>query len=79
MSQKLKAIYENGVLKPLEVLTGISDQQILDITIDASISKSENVQLGGLLSNHPLENLDQAIKELRQNTWHHLNQEIENE
>ncbi len=79
MSQKLKAIYENGVLRPLEVLAGISNQQILDITIDTSIPKKEIVQLGGTLRNHPLDNLEQTVKELRQESWNHLNEETSNE
>lgn len=79
MSQKLKAIYDNGVLKPLEALTGISNQQILDITIDNTISNGEVVQLGGTLQDHPLDNLEKSIKELRQNSWDHIAKEIDNE
>ncbi len=79
MSQKLKAIYENGVLKPLETLTGIANQQILDITIDNTIPNGEIVQLGGILQNHPLDNLEESIKELRQKSWDHITKEIDNE
>ena len=79
MSQKLKAIYENGILKPLEALSGISNQQVIDITIDNPTCKNEIVQLGGTLRNHPFDNLAQTMKEMRQDSWTHLTEEIDNE
>ena len=36
MTQRIEAIYENGVLRPLQPLRGVADHTRVDVTVNAS-------------------------------------------
>lgn len=86
MARKLKVIYEEGVLKPLGTLRGVSEHQVLDITYetDSSVQDTKNgsgevVQLEGVLKDHPLGDISSDLKEMRSQVWQHVDTESADE
>lgn len=84
MSQKLKAIYEKGILKPLESHQ-LPENQILNLTIDWDIEEaapnnqqSHIIQLQGILTDHPLGDITSDLKTMRRQAFEHIEAESDN-
>lgn len=75
MTKRLKVLYEDGVLKPLESLRGLSENQVLDITLEidahgreADEGQKRIIQLGGVLKAHGLGNIQSDLEDMRTRT-----------
>ena len=86
MTKRLKVLYEDGVLKPLESLRGLSEHQVLDITLEMDAGRHETdegqrriVQLGGVLKAHELEDVQLDLTDMRARSWAHVTSEIVDE
>ena len=74
MLQVIEAIYENGVLRPLEPLTGFPEHSKLKITIEAEeIKPHPLLQFAGILSDEEATELTRIIEtefeEIDPNAW----------
>ena len=82
---KIKVIYENGVLKPLDPFSGLSEPQILNIVFDVHSAETNTssdekrvVRLGGVLKDHPLGDTQAELKKMRNQIWKQVETESSN-
>ena len=81
MTYKLKAVYENGVLKPLKSLK-VPEKQVLNITLewnghetDAKKEAPKIVRLQGVLKDHLLGDIKSDLTAIRKQALAHLDAE----
>ena len=83
MPRKIHAVYEGGVLRPLEPLEDLHEGQILEVVFEVNSSlpapddnQKHTVQLGGVLKDHPVGDITSDLKVMREEAWKHVNNEL---
>ena len=81
MVRMVRAVYEDGVLKPLERLD-LPEHLVLDISFEIEPTDSDSsdgtnrlIQLKGVLRDHPIDDLDAELRRMRKQAWTHVEAE----
>lgn len=71
--QTIEAIYENGVLRPLEPLDGLAEHSKVKVTIEYKAEPHPLMQFAGILNNEEaaelLNIIEEEFKRVDPNAW----------